>query len=66
MSEKRVLQVVDGETGQVVHSVDVSGRSDRAVEKIERGMLRNMDDRFFVREKRIAATRLALQGADHV
>jgi hypothetical protein len=52
--QKRALEVVEIATGKVVHSVQVFG-SDRQVEKVERGLLRNMDtDKFFVRDTRDA------------
>ena len=52
--QKRALEVVEIATGKVVHSVQVSG-SDRQVEKVERGLLRNMDtDKFFVRDTKDA------------
>lgn len=46
---RRKLQVVDIETGEVVHELDVTGRGDRYVEKVMRGMLINMNrDKYFV------------------
>jgi hypothetical protein len=48
---KRELQVVEAETGETVHTVDVTGSSDRTVEKVTLGMLINMDTgRYFIRD----------------
>jgi hypothetical protein len=48
---KRELQVVEIATREVVSRVDVTGKSDNSIDRIERGMLINMDtDRFFVRD----------------
>jgi curli biogenesis system outer membrane secretion channel CsgG len=47
----RELRVVRTDTGEVVHLVDVTGKSDREVEKVMGGMLRNMDrERFHVED----------------
>lgn len=47
----RFLEVVEIETGEVVHKVEVTGKSERNIERCEMGMLRNMDtERFFVRD----------------
>lgn len=46
------LEVVEIATGKVVETVDVRGQSERMVDLVEMGMLRNMDlDRFSVRRK---------------
>lgn len=48
--KQRALEVVNIATGEVVKSIPVSG-SERHVEKVTMGLLRNMDtDRFFVRD----------------
>lgn len=48
---KAFIEVVEIETGKVVEAVDVSGRSESYVERVVRGMLRNLNaDRFFIRE----------------
>lgn len=45
------VQVIEWDTGEVVHTVDTTGKSERMVEKVMLGMLTNMDrDRFGVRE----------------
>lgn len=41
-SLKRELRVVRTGSGEVVHTVDVSDKDDRYVEKVMSGMLRNM------------------------
>lgn len=41
--EKRELRVVEISTGKVVERIDVSGNSERYVEAVERGLLRNMN-----------------------
>jgi hypothetical protein len=46
------LEVVDIGTDKVVHTVDVSDQSDSMIDRVEMGMLMNMDlDRFSVRRK---------------
>lgn len=41
------IVVRDQDTNAIVHTIDVSGKSEREVEKIERGLLRQMDtDRY--------------------
>lgn len=42
-SSNRELRVVVTHTGEVIHRVDVHGKSDREVEKVLSGMLRNMN-----------------------
>jgi hypothetical protein len=45
------LDVISIETDAVVHSVDVSGRSERSVERVLMGMLTQIDmDRYYVAE----------------
>jgi hypothetical protein len=45
------VEIVEWETGKVVSVVDVSHKTERQVEKIMLGMLRNLNrDRFGVRE----------------
>lgn len=47
---KRVLVVVELETGKEVRAIDVTGQSDRNIELVERGLLRNMNlDKFGVK-----------------
>ena len=50
VDEKRELRVVRSKTKEVVHRVDVSGRTDQMVEKVMSGMLRNMADGFHVED----------------
>jgi hypothetical protein len=48
---KKKIEVVETSTGEVVHALDITGKGDKEVEKITRGMLINMDtDRFHTRE----------------
>jgi hypothetical protein len=43
------LKVVEIKSGRVVHRVDVSDTSERSIEKVEDGLLINLDhDRFYV------------------
>ena len=50
-SKVKAIEVVHIETGNVVHRVDCRNRSQSAVDKVEKGMLINMDrDRFFTRQ----------------
>lgn len=47
------LEVVELETGKVIETVDVHGKPERMIDRVEMGMLRNMDlDRFSVRRKK--------------
>ncbi len=47
---KRVLEVVSFETGEVVRAFDVSGKSDRHIDRLEAGLLCQMaKDKFFTR-----------------
>lgn len=49
VAKKRTLKVKELATGKVVSEVDVTGKSERMVERVMSGMLRNMDtDRFCV------------------
>ena len=46
---KQYLFVRDIETREIVHTVEVTGRSENMVEKVMRGMLINMNtDKFFI------------------
>ncbi len=46
---KRELLIKEIATREIVERVDVTGKSDRDIERITRGMLINMDrDRFYV------------------
>lgn len=48
---RRELRIVNRETGEVVSTVDVTGRSERTIERVETGMLINMDtDRFYIQD----------------
>jgi hypothetical protein len=44
----RSLDIVEIDTGRVVKSFDVTGRSEREIQKIERGMLINLNREDFV------------------
>ena len=47
--KKRELRVVDLETREVVHRSDVTGKSDRHVERAMNGLLMKIDtDRYYV------------------
>ena len=49
--DERKLQVINIETFEIVKELDVTGRSDSNVERIERGMLINMNrDKYCVRD----------------
>jgi hypothetical protein len=46
------LEIVEIETGKVVKTVDVSGKSARQIEMVEMGLLRHMNlEQYSVREK---------------
>lgn len=54
MEAKKVvaLEVVEIGTGKVVETVDVHDKPERMIDRVEMGMLRNMDlDRYSVRRK---------------
>ncbi|CAB4157041.1 hypothetical protein UFOVP747_30 [uncultured Caudovirales phage] len=46
----RHLEVVEISTREVVKRVDVTGRSERQVNTCLAGLLRNMSERFYVRD----------------
>lgn len=46
---KQTIEVVGRKTGQVVHRVDVTGKTPRQVATCERGMNRNLSAEFFTR-----------------
>lgn len=48
----RELRVVRTKTGAIEHRVDVTGKSDRFVEKAMSGMLRNMADEYHVEDSK--------------
>lgn len=49
---KRELVIKNLKTGEIVRRFDVTGKSERQIEKIERGALINMDtDRFCIGEE---------------
>lgn len=51
-SEKKYLVVRSLETQEEVRRIDVTGRGERALERIERGLLMQMDtDRFYFGEE---------------
>jgi len=51
MSNTVRLDVTSIETGEVVHSVDVAGRTERSVERVLMGMLTQIDTkRYYVAE----------------
>jgi hypothetical protein len=46
------LEVVEISTGKIVHTIDCGQKSDRSLDTVGRGLMRNMDlERFFVRRK---------------
>lgn len=50
-TKKRDLLVVNLETDEVVERIDVTGRSESSVERVERGLLRKTDtERFYVHD----------------
>ena len=49
--KERKLEIVSLETREVVEAIDVTGKSESMVERVERGLLMKVDtDRFFVRD----------------
>lgn len=46
---KTVLQIHDRETDEIVHEIDVTGKTGRNLERVEDGLYRKVDwDRFYV------------------
>lgn len=48
---RRYLQFVNSKTGERAENpgkIDITGKSEREIEKIERGMLRNIGDDWYV------------------
>lgn len=48
----RYLIVRSLKDGAPVHTVDVTGKSDREVDRVMRGMLINMSDAYFVQDSK--------------
>jgi len=46
-AKKRAVLVIDRQTGQVVHRVDVDKKSDRDVDRVIAGMSINLDSKRF-------------------
>lgn len=49
-TQKRYLEFVNLDTGEIARRVDVTGFSERSVEQCLRGMLINIGERWFVRD----------------
>lgn len=53
---KRVIEVIEYEGDKVVHSVDVSDKSDRQAERVQDGMDRNLNhEKFYTRMRSLAS-----------
>jgi hypothetical protein len=51
---KKVIQVISYESGEIVHEVDVTGRSERNVDRVESGINRNLNhDQYYTLEAEI-------------
>lgn len=51
MSEQKEIEVVEIATGEVAKRIDVTGKDERAIEKVMRGLLIQMDtERFYAKE----------------
>lgn len=50
MTKKRELRVLRRKTRECVHTIDVSTKTDREVEKIQRGMSINISDDFTIQD----------------
>lgn len=48
MAEKRFLRVRREDTNEIVSEVEVTGKSENQIERIERGILMNMDTDAFI------------------
>lgn len=46
----RSIEVVEYASGKVAHRIDVSGKSERDIDRVEAGMQHNLSDRFFLRQ----------------
>lgn len=55
MTKGRFLEIVSLDTGEIARRVEVTGNSERQVERTMRGMLINLGDRWFVRDTADAA-----------
>lgn len=45
----RFLEIIEYDTGKCEKRIEVTGKSEREVERLERGMLRNLNrDKFYV------------------
>lgn len=44
------IHVIEIESGKVVRKIDVTGKSDHLIEKVERGLLLNMDFENYITE----------------
>lgn len=44
MSKKTIIEVRHIVTGEVIHTVDVTGKSQHLIEQCLRGLIRNMDE----------------------
>lgn len=51
MVERKEIKVVDISTGEVVRRIDVTGKSERGVESVLRGLLTQMDTEKFYAEE---------------
>lgn len=53
-----VVDVVEMKTNKIVHTVDCAGKSETSVDRVEMGMMMNMDrSRFFTRQRRVYSKR---------
>ena len=53
MNEKRVLRVVKTSTDEVVKEFDVSDKTERQIEKLEAGLLINLNhDEFYISDSK--------------
>ena len=47
---KRYIEIIHYDTGEVFNKIEVTGKSDRVIEKIDDGINRNLNhDRFYTR-----------------
>ena len=45
-AKKTVIEIKEIPSGEVVHTIDVSGKSEHVIEKTLRGVIRNLGDNF--------------------
>ena len=51
---KKVIQIIESKTGNIIHEVDVTGYNERAIDRIESGMNTNLNhDQYHTNEAEV-------------